>query len=164
MARTINAPRRATLVSNIAITLAIAVVANGAYAALGLIRANTERWPAFAPPGHTIGIIWVVLFAGMGAARWYAINSRSPHTIGDTRAIAGLVALCLAYPPYTHIIGGHAIELVGNAVTFAYAAWLTLRLRAHSATAALLIAAVAGWVAFATVLVFALVQLNGWST
>ena len=108
--------------------------------------------------------MWVILFAGMGAARWFALTSGSAQARDDARAVVGLIGLCLAYPFYTHLIGGHATELVGNGVTFAYAAWLITRLRARSALAALLISAVALWIAFATVLVFALVQINGWGT
>jgi tryptophan-rich sensory protein len=164
MARTIGRTNRGTLLTNIGVTLAIAIAANGIFAVAGLNHPDNERWPAFAPQGHWIGLIWVVLFAGMGAARWYAISARSRHTRGDTQAIGLLIALCLAYPLYTHVVGGHAVELAGNAITLVYSVWLALRLRARSGIASLLIGAVAAWVAFATVLVFALVQLNGWMT
>jgi tryptophan-rich sensory protein len=61
-------------------------------------------------------------------------------------------------------VGGRAIELAGNGVTLLYAVWLTRRLLPRSATAALLVGAVAVWIVFATALVFGLVQLNGWAT
>jgi len=137
------------------VTVAIAAVTNGALAAFGLNQPATQHWPSFAPQGPVIGIVWIVLFAGMGAAYGLA-RSR--------RAVVGLIALCLAYPFYTHAIGGHLTELLGNIVTFVYAAWLMSRLRSESQTATLLVGCVAAWIVFATALVIALVQLNGWAT
>jgi tryptophan-rich sensory protein len=139
----------------IVVTIAVAAVTNGALAAFGLNQPGTQHWPSFAPRGPVIGAVWIVLFAGMGAAFGLA-RSR--------RAVAGLIALCLAYPFYTHAIGGHLTELLGNIATFTYAAWLMTRLRAESRTATLLVGCVAAWIAFATALVIGLVQLNGWAT
>jgi len=139
----------------IIVTVAIAAVTNGALAAFGLNQPNTQHWPSFAPQGPVIGAIWIVLFAGMGAAYGLA-RSR--------RAVVGLIALCLAYPFYTHAIGGHLAELLGNIVTFVYAAWLMSRLRSESRAATLFVGCVATWIAFATALVIALIQLNGWAT
>jgi len=145
--------RRPPLIGAIALSVGIAAVTNGALAWLGL-NAPVEHWPGFAPRGPVIGIVWIVLFAGMGAAYWHA-HSRP--------AVAGLIALCLAYPFYTHAFHNHLAELIGNLVTFAYAAWLAARLRTESATAAWLVGTVAAWIAVATALVIALVQLNGWA-
>ncbi len=136
---------------------------NAALAAFGLNRRDNEIWPAFAPPGHTIGAIWVALFAVMGFAYWNVARKHRAAETFEARGILALIALCLAYPFYTHVVGGHAIELAGNALTFAVAAGLVFRLRARPAAAAS-IGAVALWVGFATVLVFALVSLNGWRT
>ena len=112
---------RRGLATSIIVTVAIAAVTNGALAAFGLNRPSNQIWPSFAPPGPAIGVIWIVLFAGMGAAFWLAPTRR--------RAIAGLIVLCLAYPFYTHMIGGHLTEFVGNIVTFAYAIWLAIEVR-----------------------------------
>lgn len=79
-----------------------------------------------------------------------------------SRGVVALAALCLAYPFYTHFVGGHAIELAGNIATFAVAVGLAVRIRGDLLATAC-IACVAAWVAFATVLVVALVRLNGWS-
>lgn len=144
-----------TLWIPIGVTVAIAAVTNGALASFSLNQPNTQHWPAFAPPGPVIGIVWILLFAGMGAAFGLARSKR---------AVAALIVLCLAYPFYTHAIGGHLTELLGNIVTFLYAAWLMARLRAESRAATLLVGCVATWIAFATALVIALVQLNGWAT
>jgi tryptophan-rich sensory protein len=144
---------RRGLIASVVITVAVAAVTDGSLAMFGL-NAPLQNWPAFAPRGPAIGAIWIVLFAGMGAAYWLSARDR---------AVLGLIALCLAYPFYTHFLSGHLTELIGNLVTLAYATWLTIRLRA-TPVAALLVACVAAWIVFATALVIALVQLNGWQT
>lgn len=149
--------------ATIAVSVGIAAVTNGALAAFGLNRRDSEIWPAFAPPGHTIGVIWIVLFALMGTARWLVVRGRDASAARNARWIDGLIAMCLAYPFYTHFIGGHAVELAGNIATFSLAAAIVVRLRAEM-LAASFVAVVAAWIAFATVLVFALVALNGWRT
>lgn len=143
---------RRSLVTAVLGTVAIAAITNGSLAALHLNAPRAIHWPAFAPPGAVIGIVWIVLFAGMGAALALA---------SERRSVAILIGLCLAYPFYTHLIPGHATELIGNLVTLAYALWLTFALR-RTPLAATCIAAVAAWIIFATALVIALVQLNGW--
>lgn len=99
----------------------------------------------------------------MGAALWLVARSSDAASQTTVRVTLGLIGLCLAYPFYTHVIGGHAIQLAGNIVTFAVAVTIVARLRARG-LAAFFIGAVAAWVGFATVLVFALVSLNGWQT
>ena len=147
-----------------AVALAIAVVVNGTLASFGLARRPAhEIWPAFAPPGPAIGAIWVVLFAAMGSARWAILRHRGSHAKSDARSIVALIALALAYPFYTHFVGGYAIELAGNIVTFVVALAIVIRCR-DTIVAAVCVGAVAVWIGFATVLVGALVALNGWST
>lgn len=147
---------------SVAITVGIAAVTNGLLAAFGLNRTSAEIWPTFAPPGHTIGLIWIALFALMGAAyRLLALND-DPIVSGTARWVLALIGLCLAYPFYTHVVGGHAIQLAGNVVTFAVAAAILVRLHARG-LASIFIGVVATWVVFATGLVFALVSLNGWN-
>jgi tryptophan-rich sensory protein len=136
----------------------------GILAALHLNAPVPARWPSFAPPGPAIGAIWIVLFAAMGAARYLAATSGRPTARADAWAVVGLLAICLAYPLYTHLISGHATELVGNAISFAYALWLVARLRGPAPIGAALVVLVAAWIAFATVLVIALIRLNGWAT
>jgi tryptophan-rich sensory protein len=152
------------LFASIALTVVVAGLFFGILAALHLNAPVPARWPSFAPPGPVIGIIWIVLFAAMGAARYLAATSGRTSARNDAWAVVGLLALCLAYPLYTHFISGHATELAGNAISFVYALWLVARLRGPSPIAAALIGVVAIWIAFATALVFALIQLNGWAT
>ncbi len=97
----------------------------------------------------------------MGVARWSIVRVDRGAS-RESRALVGLIALCLAYPFYTHVFGGHAIELAGNLVTFAVASSLAFAMR-RDRLACALVATVALWVAFATVLVGALVRLNGWA-
>lgn len=154
---------RRGLVATVLLTVGVAAVTNGTLAAFGLNRRDTEIWPAFAPPGHSIGLIWVALFALMGFAYWYVARRAGEASSLEARGIVALIVMCLAYPFYTHVVGGHAIELVGNVGTLALAGTLAVRLRTLPAAAAS-IGAVALWVVFATVLVVALISLNGWRT
>jgi tryptophan-rich sensory protein len=152
------------LLASIGLTVVVAGLFFGVLAALHLNAPVPQHWPSFAPPGPAIGVIWIVLFAAMGAARYLAATSGRTSAPMDAWAVIGLLALCLAYPLYTHLIPGHATELVGNAISFVYAVWLAARLRGPSPLAAAFIGVVAAWIAFATVLVFALIRLNGWAT
>jgi tryptophan-rich sensory protein len=152
------------LLASVIATVVIAGLFFGMLAALHLNAPVPARWPHFAPPGPAIGVIWIALFAAMGAARYLAATSGRSSARADAWAVVGLLGLCLAYPLYTHFIAGHATELVGNAISFVYAVWLIARLRGPSPVAATLVGLVAVWIAFATALVFALIQLNGWAT
>jgi len=71
---------RRRLVVTILVTVAVAAITNGALAAFGLNRPNNQLWPSFAPPGATIGLVWIVLFAGMGAA--LALTAQSAPSRG----------------------------------------------------------------------------------
>jgi tryptophan-rich sensory protein len=155
---------RGPLLASICASVAVAAILYGVIAALGLNTTLPQHWPNFAPPRATIGGIWVVLFAAMGAARYLAATSGAESERADAKGVVGLMLLCLAYPLYTHAVRGHATELVGNVISLAYAAWLIARLRAPAPGAAWLVGLVAVWIAFATVLVFGLIQLNGWAT
>jgi tryptophan-rich sensory protein len=152
------------LLASIFVTVVVAGLFFGILGALHLNAPVPEHWPSFAPPGPIIGIIWIALFAAMGAARYLAATSGRTSAPTDAWAVVGLLALCLAYPLYTHLIPGHATELAGNAISFVYALWLAARLRGPSLLAASFVGVVAAWIVFATVLVFALIQLNGWAT
>jgi tryptophan-rich sensory protein len=151
-------------VANIAVVVLIAGATDAALRALGWNQPRGEIWPDFAPRGGTIGLIWVVLFACMGAARRLVAGSSSPRSSLHAKLIVILIASCLAYPFYTHFIHGHLTELIGNAVSFTIATFAAIRSWGDSRIAALLIGLVAAWIVFATVLVFALVRLNGWGT
>ncbi len=155
---------RAQLLLNVAVTVALAGVTDTLIRALGWNQPRGEAWPSFAPRGGTIGAIWVVLFAGMGAARRLVATSGFAGAQSRARFITGLIAVCLAYPFYTHFIHGHQIELIGNVGSFALAVTIVVQVRRDSVLAASFIGLTAAWIAAATVLVFALVRLNGWAT
>lgn len=159
-----NRGSRLSLFANVAGVVVIAGATDAALRALDWNQPRGEIWPSFAPRGAAIGLIWVVLFAGMGAAR--ALVARSPRVSSARNAelIVALILTCLAYPFFTHFSPGHLTELLGNIASFALATVTAIRIRRDSRIAALLVGLVAAWIAFATVLVFALVKLNGWAT
>jgi tryptophan-rich sensory protein len=152
---------RVHVFASIAVPVIIAGVTDATLRSLGWNQPRGEVWPDFAPRGGTIGAIWVVLFACMGAARYLVARSGSGR---DAASIIALIATCLAYPFYTHLLHGHLTELIGNLVSLTLATAIAIRIWNDSRIATLLIALVAAWIVFATVLVFALVRLNGWST
>jgi tryptophan-rich sensory protein len=100
----------------------------------------------------------------MGAARWLVTRSARVGSAQNPQYIGVLIATCLAYPFYTHLIRGHVTELVGNLVSLTLATGVAVRIWSDSRVGAVLIGLVAAWIVFATVLVFALVRLNGWPT
>jgi tryptophan-rich sensory protein len=154
----------ARLIANVVVVVAIAGALDATIRSFGWNQPRGEVWPAFAPPGAAIGAIWVALFACMAAARYVVARSGSREAAGHARAIVALMVVCLAYPIYTHVFHGHLTELVGNVVSFALATTIVFRVATDSTVASVLIALVSAWIAFATVLVFALVTLNGWTT
>lgn len=152
----------ANLVAGIVVVVLIAGFTDTLLRTLGWNQPPHEMWPDFAPRGGVIGAIWVGLFACMGTARWLVTRSGTAAGARNAAFITGLIALCLAYPFYTHVIAGHRIELAGNVVSLAFALIVATRIWSNSRLAALLIALVAAWIVFATALVFALARLNGW--
>jgi tryptophan-rich sensory protein len=155
---------RLSLSASVAAVVVIAGVTDAAIRAVGWNQPPGEIWPDFAPRGRAIGLIWVGLFGGMGAAHWLVARSARSGAARSADAIAVLIAACLSYPFYTHFIHGHATELAGNVVTFVLATGIAIRTRHHSRLGAVLIGVVAAWIVFATVLVLALIRLNGWGT
>lgn len=135
---------RKELIANIAWAVGVAVITNVIVFANGWNTGPNEARPSLAPPGYVIGIIWTVLFACMGAARFLVRSTRLAHWI------VGLIAFCLAYPFYTSGLESNAIAMAGNLATIALAAWIALRARSISPRASALIGAVAAWVCYAS--------------
>ncbi len=93
--------RRANRLSLVASVVSVVVLAAGTNAALRTLGWNQppgEIWPAFAPRGAIIGVVWIVLFACMGAAHWIVARSGTIEAVRNARRIALLIAVCLAYP------------------------------------------------------------------
>jgi translocator protein len=106
----------------------------------------------YAPPGYVIGIVWTVLFIGIGASRWFIIRDT-----GAGRRAAWLplilAAICLAYPIYTAGLSDRTIALWGNVATAGFAIICAAILYRYSARAAYALMPIPVWIGFATFLI-----------
>jgi tryptophan-rich sensory protein len=103
--------------ANLIVFVGAPVVLNGVIFGLGWGRSGGPQ--AGLPPGWVVGGIWVVLFAGMGAARWMLVR------VGEeglrVEWVSVVAFLCLLYPLYTRGFGDLVAGLVGNVVTLVFA-------------------------------------------
>ncbi len=141
------------LVLNLVFPVMLASLANGFIFIANHIEqtALPTSHSSFPFPGWAIGVVWTLLFLGMGFARWLVLG----HGDGKIRSSTWvfLLLLCLAYPVYTLALRSLTLGLVGNLATIGAALWLARRIHRVSRVAASLVLAVATWVAFATVLI-----------
>lgn len=147
-----NRGNTAGLAVNIAISIGLALAAN---ALVFLVNpAEQARTPAYRlqPPGFVIGIVWIILFASMGTARWLIVR-REEREFKNANLVFLLILLCVAYPLYTLGLSSLTVGLAGNIVTAVTALWVAIRIRNSSMPAALLAGAPAVWVVFATYLI-----------
>jgi tryptophan-rich sensory protein len=142
------------LVLNLVFPVMLASLANGFIFMANPIEQTSlpTSHSSFPFPGWVIGVVWTLLFLGMGFARWLVLG----HGDGKIRSstwVFLLLLLCLAYPVYTLALRSLKLGLVGNLATIGAALWLARRIHRVSLVAASLVLAVATWVAFATVLI-----------
>ena len=94
------------LAINVAVPVAAAVVINGIIFARGWNDAAPTRSRnanPLLPPGWAIGIVWLVVLAALGYARW-TLGHHGHSAVAATWsvvAVTTVIALCLAYPFYT---------------------------------------------------------------
>lgn len=137
------------------IAVALTLILNGMIFAFGWnLRPGSPVRPAFAPPGWVIGLVWVVLVAGMAVA-WSRLGGRA-EAVRVRRGVLLLIGLCLAYPFYALAGNSPWVGLAGNLVTGCLVAVVALASLRHDRLAALLVGAVALWIAYATAIVVAL--------
>jgi tryptophan-rich sensory protein len=143
-------PMFPSLVANLALFLVPTLLLNGVIFGLGWDRTSVAL-PGL-PPGWFVGGLWVLLFAGMGVARWLLVR----HTVdGSNRAAMGVLLLgflCLIYPLYTVGLSNDRIGLVGNVVTLLVAVPVAVLAWRRSRPAGGCIVAVCLWLSYASVL------------
>lgn len=135
--------------------VAVALALNGLIFGLGWNATGVTRQvslPWFAPPGWVIGLIWTLLFAGMGAAD-ALLSARVPGA-GRSRLLARVLAFdCLAYPFYALATDNVWAGLAGNIGTAVLAAVAAVSASWHDRRAAVALALVALWATYATSIV-----------
>jgi len=109
-------------VANLTVFVGAPVLLNGAIFALGWGRSGGPQ--AGLPPGWAVGLIWVVLFAGMGVARWMLMRDDSEGL--RVEWVSAVAFLCLLYPVYTRGFSDLVAGLIGNVVTLVVAVPVTV--------------------------------------
>lgn len=107
----------AGLAANLVVFVGAPLVVNGLIFGLGVERSSGPQTGL--PPGWVVGAIWVVLFAGMGVARWLLVKRGGGRGV---EWVSLLGVLCLLYPVYTRGFSDLMAGLVGNVVTLLVAA------------------------------------------
>jgi tryptophan-rich sensory protein len=143
---------------NIGLAVTAGLLFNGLALWLGRDMVSDSR-PWFALPGWISAIVWLSLFALLGASRWM-LNSYTIIGVAAARTMVTLLILCcLLWPFYSLPIIDVRIALFGNAATILLAAATIVIVRRRSIEAASLVMPLVVWLAFSTLVV--LVQL-GW--
>jgi tryptophan-rich sensory protein len=160
MLQAIDQPGPRGLLLNISLAIAVCLAINAFVFGTGF---NAERKPPiidlwYAPPGYLVGIVWIFLYAGMGAAR-HLLVAAGDTARGTRRLIVGLLLFCAIYPFYTRGFSDIVACFWGNLATIALTVFTVFRAARFSRLAALLLLPTVLWVSFAT---FVIVRQQDW--
>lgn len=117
----------------------------------------------YAPPGYVIPVVWFVLFALLGVARYTLIQAGFATY---QWWLYGLAFLCTTYAYYTlglaklTAISALWFGLIGNIVVILFAAFVVYKLLPVNKTAALLTVPVLIWTTFASLIVLGEMKLD----
>ncbi len=142
---------RSGLWLNMAAAVGLALVCNALVFGFGWNQTASRATPAYAPPGYLVGIVWTLLFAAMGAARWHVLTRMTPLRFRHARLIVWLILFCAAYTFYGLAPESRIPGFIGNLVTIPFGAWVAWMVRGSSPQAALLVGLVPLWVIYATI-------------
>ncbi len=149
------------LALNVVATVGAASLMNGLIFTLGWnATVDPAREPFFAPPGFIIGLVWMLLFALMAAARWNLNCAAISHALADNALSARarlttLVLSCLSWPLYSLAIGSVVGGLIGCLASLALAVSAVARAWSVSRSSAALVVPVVVWLIFATAILVA---------
>jgi len=136
---------------NMAAAVGLALACNALVFGFGWDQTRARATPAYAPPGTVVGIVWTLLFAGMGAARWLLLGRMTPLRFRHARLVVWLVIFCAAYTFYGLAPESRIPGFIGNLATIPFSAWIAWTVRGTSPRAALLVGLVPLWVIYATI-------------
>ena len=151
MTDTLDRPTRSSLWLNIAAAVGLALVCNAIVFGFGWGQTAVRATPAYAPLGYVVCIVWTLLFAAMGAARWLLLGRMTPLRFRHARLIVWLVIFCAAYTFYGLAPESRIPGFIGNLVTIPFSAWIAWTVRTTSPQAARLVGLVPLWVIYATI-------------
>lgn len=151
-------------IMNVLLFYAILVVVNIPAPFVGLkFDSGSEPRLSYAPPGFVIPVVWFVLFALLGIARYYLIQSGHKSF---QWWLFGLAFLCAAYAYYTlglsqlTQVSALWFGLIGNIAVIIFAAFVVYTLYPVNRTAAYLTIPVIIWTAFASIIVLGEMRLD----
>ncbi len=130
------------LTANLVVFVGLPLVLNGVIFGLGWQRPSGPQ-PGL-PPGWVVGSLWLVLFAGMGVARWLLLRARA-----GAEWVSLLALLCLLYPLYTAGLRNDRVGLVGNVVTLVVALGVAVYAWRRVRVAGACVTAVCAWLLYA---------------
>jgi translocator protein len=161
----LNRTDRLGLISNLVTFTLLALISNGIIFALNwsLSSDSNELQPLWAPPGWAIGVVWLLLLAALGVARWFIIVREGKSRASGAGWVTGLAVFCCFYPFWTLAFDSRFMGLIGNMLTLLLSGWVMVKVRNISKRATAIVVLVIAWVIFATVLLVRLIQLNGWN-
>jgi tryptophan-rich sensory protein len=131
------------LAANLAVFILSPLVMNGIIFGLGWDRASASI-PGV-PPGPVVGVIWMLLFTGMGVARRLLVRARR----GGAEWVSLLALVCLLFPLYTVGLRSMVTGLVGTLLTAVLAIAVVRSSWNRSREAAVCVAAVCVWLLYA---------------
>lgn len=149
----INRTDKVGLLGNCAAAVLAAIILNGIIAIAGwanYAESGSGSQESSLPPDWVVGAVWVVLFALMGASRWFVIRSAA-QARSLSFAVFGFMAWCLAYPVFTDGLRSVPLGLLGNGITLGLNAAVCISLLRESRVAAALMSLPAAWVTFASI-------------
>jgi tryptophan-rich sensory protein len=136
-----------SLAGNVAVFVLVTVALNGVIFGLGWDRSGAAAAMPGIPPGWVVGLLWVMLFVGMGVARWALLKADALRWVAELPSV--LAFLCLLYPLYTAGLRDDRIGLIGNVVTAAVAVPIAAVAWRRSRVAGGCITAVVVWLLYA---------------
>jgi tryptophan-rich sensory protein len=136
------------LAANLVVFVGLPLALNGVIFGLGWDRASGPQ--VGIPPGWIVGALWVVLFAGMGTARWLLLRAASRQEEQRRAEWVSLLAfLCLLYPLYTLGLRDDRVGLVGNVITAVMGIVVTVFAWRRVRAAGVWLAVVCAWLLYA---------------
>jgi len=116
---------------------------------------GSDAAPWFALPAWMNALVWLLLFALLGASRWM-LNSYTIIGVATARTmVTVLILCCLLWPFYSLPIVDLRIALFANVTTITLAVGTIVIVRKRSVEAASLVMPLTVWLAFSTIVVLA---------
>jgi benzodiazapine receptor len=138
-----------SLTANLIVFVGLPLCLNGVIFGLGWQRTSPPT-PGL-PPGWVVGALWLVLFAGMGVARWLLLLRAASTSPDHARPewVTVLAFLCLIYPLYTAGLQHEGVGFIGNLITLVVALAVAAHAWRRVKVAGVCVAAVCCWLVYA---------------